>query len=135
MPGILGDVNIQGHVAHMQRIWESDDWRELWNSLAMPVYTFADVGLPDAASDARIWHLCQQRGLLLITANRNKDGPDSLEATIQVAHSADSLPVFTLADADHFRLSRAYAARVAEKLLEYFLDIERYRGTGRLYVP
>jgi hypothetical protein len=96
----------------------------------MPVYTFANVGLPAEASDAVVWHLCQQRQLLLITANRNKDGEDSLEATIRMANTPSSLPVFTLADANHFRQSKPYADRVAEKLLEYFLDIDAYRAQG-----
>ncbi|HWG45363.1 MAG TPA: hypothetical protein VN688_21550 [Gemmataceae bacterium] len=31
--------------------------------------------------------------------------------------------------------SRAYAERVVERLLEYLIDIDNYRGTGRLYLP
>jgi hypothetical protein len=135
VPAILADINIQRHVAILRRIWESDQWRELWTSLALPVYTFKDVGLPAEASDAVVWHLGQQRQLLLITANRNKDGEDSLEATVRAANTPSSLPVFTLADANHFRQSKPYAERVAEKLLEYLLDIDAYRGTGRMYVP
>jgi hypothetical protein len=29
----------------------------------------------------------------------------------------------------------SYARRVAERLLEIFLEIDNYRGTGRMYVP
>ena len=31
--------------------------------------------------------------------------------------------------------SREYAERVATRLLEVLLDVEQYRGTGRLYLP
>jgi hypothetical protein len=30
---------------------------------------------------------------------------------------------------------KAYAERVAERLLDYLMTIENYRGVGRLYVP
>jgi hypothetical protein len=133
--GILADVNVQGHVALLRRLWESEPFAEIWAHLNLPVVTLADVGLPEGASDAEVWWLCQERQLLLITANRNKDGEDSLEETIRKASSADCLPVVTFADADHFRRSKEYAERVAEKLLEKLLDIDTYRGAGRLYVP
>jgi hypothetical protein len=32
-------------------------------------------------------------------------------------------------------LSREYAERVATRLLAVLLDVEQYRGTGRLYLP
>ena len=135
MNGILADINIQGHVELLQHVWESDYWREVWESLALRLYTFADVGLPRNAPDTKVWELCQQRGLALVTANRNQEGPDSLESAIRHQNSAASLPVFTLADPEHVRHSRAYAERVVEKLLERLLDINKYRGTGRLYLP
>jgi hypothetical protein len=31
--------------------------------------------------------------------------------------------------------SRTYADRVVAQLLDYLLDIDRVRGTGRLYLP
>ncbi len=38
-------------------------------------------------------------------------------------------------DERRVQLEAAYAGKVAIKLLEYFLDIDAVRGTGRLYVP
>ena len=32
-------------------------------------------------------------------------------------------------------LNATYTAQVGVKLLDYLLNIEKYRGTGRLYVP
>jgi hypothetical protein len=71
----------------------------------------------------------------LFTANRNQKGDDSLEATIRRENTPTSLPVLTLANAKRFEESREYAERVATRLLEYLLDIETYRGSGRLYLP
>jgi hypothetical protein len=133
--GILADINIQGHVELLQQVWESDAWRELWTALALPVYTFPDVGLHRKATDEVVWQLCQHRELVLVTANRNDAAPDSLESTIRRYNTPTCLPVFTLADVDHLRLNKVYAGRVAVRLLEFFFDIEQYRGTGRMYVP
>ena len=46
-----------------------------------------------------------------------------------------SLPVLTLADGERIRHEKAYAERVADRLLQYAFDIDKYRGTGRLYLP
>ena len=73
--------------------------------------------------------------MILITSNRNDDGPDSLEATIRTHGTPHSLPVFTLADAKRVLKERSYAELVADRLLEYLFDIEGLRGAGRLYLP
>jgi hypothetical protein len=133
--GILADINIQGHVELLRHVWESATWREVWTSLAAPLHTFARLGLPANASDAAVWQFCQQNELVLLSANRNQEGPDCLESTIRNHNTPNSLPVFTLADADRVQQSRIYREEVAVRLLEYFLDINRLRGTGRMYVP
>jgi hypothetical protein len=132
---ILGDVNIQAHVQFLVGVWESDAWREVWHSLGLRLITDRDLDLPLDVSDVILWQRCQQEEVVLLTANRNADGPDSLEATLRRQNTPKSLPVFTLADAEHLRRSREYADRVAERLLGYLLDIDNYRGTGRLYLP
>src|SRR5262249_59394891 len=108
MRGILADINIQGQVKLLQAILESPYWSDVWTSLALSIQTFPDVGLAQKDSDAIVWRLCQERELCLITANRNDDGPDSLEATIRNEGTPDSLPVFTLADSEHVRHSKDY---------------------------
>jgi hypothetical protein len=132
---ILADANIQGHLQALLTVLEGPFWREVWASLALPLFTFRDLGLAVDAADATVWQICQQRQVILITANRNAAGPDSLEATIRTCNTATSLPVFTLADPGQVLRSRDYAERVAERLLEYLIDIDNYRGTGRLYLP
>jgi hypothetical protein len=82
-----------------------------------------------------IWRMCQREGLVLVTGNRNRRGPDSLEAVNQDENQPDSLPVITLADADRVLRDRPYAERVAEGLLDYLMRIDEVRGVGRLYVP
>jgi hypothetical protein len=135
MKGILADNNVRGHLDELLYFWQSDEWREIWDSLHLAVHSFRELGLTDTAPDDVIWQMCQQRQIALITANRNDEGPHSLEATIRNQNRDDSLPVFTLADANRIMMDRAYARRVAESLLDYLSFIERVRGAGRLYVP
>jgi hypothetical protein len=135
LTGILADVNLSGHLRHLVGRCQKADWLEIWVSLNLAVRTFEDLGLSQDVSDATLWHICQQQGVILLTANRNEDGPDSLEATIRRSNRPQSLPVFTLSNAQHFLKSKDYADRVVEQLLEYLLDIDDYRGTGRIYLP
>ena len=58
-----------------------------------------------------------------------------MEATIQASHTPTSLPVLTISEPQRMLSSRAYAHRVVERLLEYLIDVENLRGTGRLYLP
>jgi hypothetical protein len=133
--GILTDINCQGHWDILLGRLVSDRWREVWTYLNLQVETLERLELPPETSDAVIWRVCQERQLILVTSNRNQEGPDSLEATIRTDNTAASLPVFTLANAEQIRNSRIYAERVTERLLEFLLDIDNYRGTGRLYLP
>ena len=73
--------------------------------------------------------------LRLLTSNRNQESPESLEATIQLATTPESLPVLTIGEPQRILSSRAYAQRVVERLVEYLIDVENLRGTGRLYLP
>jgi len=135
MRGILADTNVGKHVRTILSVWHSDTWRELWYSLELSVESFAALGLPHDSSDAAIWRTCQQEGLVLITANRNADDQDSLEAIIRGENRPDSLPIVTIGNADRVLRDRHYAEIVAERLLENLIAIDDFRGAGRLYVP
>ena len=135
MRGILADINVVGQRDALLSIWTSDTWRDFWDGLGLSVETFRTLGLSDTASDALIWRTCQREGLVLITGNRNDDGPDSLEATIRDENQPESLPVITIGDADRVLRDRLYAENVAERLLDYLMRTDEVRGVGRLYVP
>ena len=135
MKGILTDGNAMGHVNILLYILLSEEWSEIWTSLNIPLRTFASLGLNRDAPDTEIWRICQKEELVLITNNRNDDVTDSLESTIRVHNTPASLPVFTFADSNKIVNSREYATRVVERMLEYLMDVDSYRGTGRLYLP
>ena len=135
MPGIMGDHDIEGHFAQLLRFFLSPTWREFWEDLGLDVVSFASLGLAVDSPDVLVWKTCQERQVILVTGNRNYESPDSLEAAIRQYNRADSLPVFTIGDPREFTLSRSYAERAAEKLLEYVSELDKFRGTGRLYIP
>jgi hypothetical protein len=133
--GIISDENIQGQVFSLVAYLDSPAWRDIWRAMNLPVFAFQDVGLAPQAPDNLVWEVCQREQLVLLTANRNADGPDSLEVTLRTRNTPDSLPVFTVGDAQRLLHSREYGEQVAERLLDYLLEIDRYRGVGRLYLP
>jgi hypothetical protein len=107
----------------------------LWNGLGVVVESFPTLGLSFDAPDALIWKICQSEGLVLITGNRNRRGLDSLQAVIQNESGPDSLPVVTIANVNRVLRDRSYAENVAERLLDYLMRIDDFRGAGRIYVP
>lgn len=134
MRGIVSDHNIEGHFRALVDIWENAPWGEIWTALGIAVESFKSLGISAQITDADLWQVCQVRELVLFTANRNKDRPDSLEETIARFGQLTSLPVITTANPDRFDRDREYASEVAERALQYLLEIENYRGTGRLFV-
>jgi hypothetical protein len=82
-----------------------------------------------------VWEVCQREQVVLLTANRNDESPESLAFTIQQHNTPQSLPVFTLANDQRVLRDRQYAETVPDRLIEALFDIDNYRGTGRLYLP
>jgi hypothetical protein len=135
MPAIMADHDIEGQVRALLRLLTSAAWYEIWHGLAMRVESFTSLGLPENTPDAALWQFCQTQQIILITGNRNKAGTDALEAVIEQNNTPTSLPVLTIGSPPRVLSSREYAERVATRLLEVLLDVEQYRGTGRLYLP
>jgi hypothetical protein len=135
VPGILADADDQGHVKLLLHLLQDDSRRDIWDFLQCATPSFADLGLAHDTSDLLIWQTCQQHQLILVTANRTAKTEDSLEVTIRSCNTPDSLPVITLANPQRMLRDKHYAHRVADRVLAILFDIDRYRGTGRLFVP
>ena len=135
MRGILADINAEGILTNLRFIWLSASWRDLWFGLNLSVEDFKSLDLPSDASDRIVWKTSQEQKLVLITSNRNADGPNSLEMVIRDENQPDSLPVVTLADARRVLRDRFYAEKTAERILDYLSRIDQFRGAGRLYAP
>jgi hypothetical protein len=132
---IMSDQDVLGHVSRLMDACQASPWDLLWLDLECAVCTFTDLDLADDASDAAVWQACQDGGVLLITGNRNAEGPESLEMTIRQRNRPDCLPILTLADPDRIARDRTYAESVVERLFDILIDIEVFRGAGRLFLP
>lgn len=126
---MIGDVEIL--VAVMQR----EPWSVFWEHLGLELFRFQDVGLATSATDTEIWQRCQAEELILLTDNRNRSTPDSMETAIRLLNTPTSLPIFTIGKLSRLQKSKAYAERVIDALFVYLLDIDRVHGAGRLYLP
>ena len=135
MTTILADHNVEGQFGVLARIWTSPDWLDLWLSLVGGTETFASLGLASDLADSELWSLCQERDMVLITGNRNADDDDSLEVTMRKLCQPNSLPVLTIADPNRVMYDREYAERVAVQIIDILMDLDRVRGTRRIYVP
>lgn len=132
---LLVDVNLDGHARLLESRLKTETWSEFFEDLEIQFVFFEEIGLGRETSDESVWDFCQERGYFLLTANRNELSADSLGATIRGKGTPESLPVFTLADADRIFKSTSYLDKVIEQMLLYLLDRENYFGTGRLFLP
>jgi hypothetical protein len=89
------------------------------------------INTPDAA----LWQFCQRQQIILITGNRNEDGPESLEAVLQGSNTPASLPGFTISEPPRMPSNRAYTHRVVERLMEYLIDVDNLRGPDGSICP
>ena len=135
MPAIMADHDIEGHLQVLLQLLTSEEWRALWDELTYNIESFESLRIPYNTSDLDLWRICQERHIVLITANRNKVGPDSLESTIQQFNAPSHLPVLTIGAPNRILSNRDYAQQIVSRLLEYLIDVDNIRGTGRLYLP
>jgi hypothetical protein len=138
MTGLLADYNVGGHLERLVDVLLASEFAGEWVGLGLAVETFATLGIAEETDDRTVWQMCRTRGLVLVTANRNHDGPNSLEAAIRDGGPND-LPVVTFGDADPILTDSRYAETVAISLLGFLMDVadrpETVLGSGRIYVP
>lgn len=132
MIALLADHNLEGHARLLLGTLEAMGWVEL---LDVRLATFAEIRLAQDSSDRAVWRSAQELGMLLLTGNRNREGPDSLEQTLSDEVSPDSLPVLTVGDSKRLRADRQYRHACAERLAEILVDLDRYTGIPRLFIP
>jgi hypothetical protein len=128
---VILDHHMEGHGILLWSIMENEGWLKL---IDIPMLTFAEIGVPVNAPDREVWRFAQEQQLILLTANRNDEGEDSLEQTIREENKPASLPVLTIGILDRMK-ERTYREKCAEKIVDIVLNIENYLGAGRIYIP
>jgi hypothetical protein len=128
---ILADHDIEKYARVLLGVVHSEGWQEL---AALRVVSFSDVGLPHDSADRVVWRLAQASNMLMLTANRNMKGADSLERTLTEENHAAALPVLTIGRVNRMG-DPTYRLRCAARLIEISSRLDMYRGVGRLFIP
>ena len=89
----LVDYNLDGYALVFLGILTKRGWIEF---LSINFVTFKEAGLSMDASDRLVWHYAQTNQMMILTANRNMKGEDSLEQVIREENATGSLPVVTI---------------------------------------
>ncbi len=127
----LVDYNLDGYALLFLGILAKQGWLEL---IPIQFLTFREVGLLMDSNDRIVWRYAQENQMMILTANRNMKGEDSLEQVIREENRVNSFPVLTIGSLP--RLDEVdYRERCVERLLEIVLDIDNYKGAGRLFIP
>ncbi|MEQ8997227.1 MAG: ACP S-malonyltransferase [Coleofasciculus sp. B1-GNL1-01] len=127
----LVDYNLDGYALVFLGILTKGAWLEF---LSIQFVTFTEAGLSMDSSDRLVWSYAQANHKMILTANRNMKGDDSLEQVIREENRSNSFPVVTIGSLE--RLDEFdYRERCVERLIEIVLDIENYMGVGRLFIP
>lgn len=127
----LIDYNLRGQAALLWGAIAAEGWLEM-----MPIrfVGFEEVGLLENSSDYLVWQLAQANQMIILTANRNMKGDDSLEQVIREDNTTTALPVVTIGNKERLD-EQSYRERCASRLVEILFDIDNYMGVGRVYIP
>ena len=127
----LVDYNLDGYAPVFLGILTKRGWFEL---LAIRFVTLREAGLSMDTNDRILWRFAQSNQMMILTANRNMKGKDSLEQVIREENTKISFPVVTIGDLD--RLDEFdYREQCVNRMIEIVLDIDNYQGVGRLFIP
>ena len=127
---VLVDYNLTGYVVLLQGTLAAEGWLDL---LSIRFVTLQEAGLAADTGDRIIWRFAQSNQMLLLTANRNAKGENSLEQTIREESTSTSLPVITIGNLDRL-VEREYREQCSARLADIVLSIENYLGVSRLFI-
>jgi len=128
---VLVDYNLTGYIVLLQGTLASNGWLEL---LSIRFVTLQEAGLAADTNDRIIWQFAQSNQMLLLTANRNAKGEDSLEQTIREEGTSTSFPVLTVGSLDRL-VEREYREQCSARIADIVLYIESYLGVSRIFIP
>jgi hypothetical protein len=77
---ILADYNLNRQAILISGSLLAGGWLDL---APIQLMTFENIGLPVDSNDRVVWRFAQMNGMLLLTANRNAKGEDSLEQVMR----------------------------------------------------
>ena len=128
---ILVDYNLNRQAILLSGSLVNGGWLDL---VDLRLVTFREIGLPANSNDRVVWQFAQTNRMLLLMANRNAQGEDSLERVMRQENTPTSFPIITIANSDRVN-EYDYRESYVEKLVEIVIYLEYYMGAGRLFLP
>lgn len=128
---VLADYNLNRQAILLAGSLAAGGWLDI---APIEILTFEQVGLRADSGDRTVWHFAQSNNMLLLTANRNAKGGDSLEQVMRQENKPSSFPIITIGAPNRCN-EYDYRERCIERLVEIVIDIEDYMGAGRLFIP
>jgi len=128
---VLVDYNLTGYIVLFQGTLAAEGW---FDFLSIRFVTLEEAGLAADSDDRTIWRFAQSNQMLLLTANRNAKGENSLEQTIREESTSTSIPVITIGNLDRL-VEREYREQCSARLADIVLFLENYLGVSRLFIP
>lgn len=128
---VLVDYNLNRQAILLSGSLAVGGWLDI---VPIRLVTFEAVDLAADSDDRVVWRFAQTNGMLLLTANRNAKGEDSLEQVMREENMPTSFPILTISDPNRVN-EHDYRERCVERLVEIVIDIQDYMGAGRLYIP
>jgi predicted nuclease of predicted toxin-antitoxin system len=125
------DFNLDGYAVVLLGILIKRGWLDL---IDIEFVTFREVGLSKNSSDRVVWDYAQANQMMVLTANRNMKGKDSLEQVMRDSNSLDSFPIVTIGDMSRIDETE-YREQCVDRLVEIVINIDNYMGAGRLFIP
>lgn len=134
MQGMLADINVQEHLPYLRQSLESMDLWSLLEEAEIRFTIFADHDLPRNLDDRSLREFCQKAGWVLFTNDKNNDGPNSLQATMEDSWKIGDLPVLTLSNQGKFVRNGTYASKVAKDVADLLYGIQSGDPLDRLRI-
>lgn len=128
----LIDHNLRGHAIVLLGSLTASGWLDL---ISIRFILFEEVGLAIDSDDRVVWQLAQFSQMILLTANRSMKGKNSLEQVMREENTPTLLPVVTIGNINRLLAEPDYRERCVNRLVEIVVDIEDYRGAGRIFIP
>jgi hypothetical protein len=135
--GLLAEINSQKHLFYLQVSIERQGLGQFLVDLGLQMETVRGLGIDPGLDDRSLWNFCQAEGWVLFTDDRNDDGPDSLQSTMNDSWRPGLLPILTPSRKQRLEFDRDYRDLVANHVAELLIDIASgdYRDQPRIYVP
>ena len=127
----LIDYNLRGQAVLLWGTIAAEGWLDI---VPIRFVGFEEVGLLENSSDRLVWQVAQNNQMIILTANRNMKGDNSLEQAIREGNTMTSLPVVTIGNKERLD-EQNYRERCASRLVEILFDIDNHMGVGRIYIP